>query len=195
VKRVVFRSKARSERQSAAIQFLFDKSGSMDAAMDQAEAALYAVLKSLEGLPLVTTGAMSFPGTNQSGNSESCDLIKRSTERLSTAVQAGGFGSLANGGTPMAPAIWPAAVEVLRAKGERKILLVITDGSPNSGSESYCKEMYERCEASGIEVIGLGFGEANSYVLSKLFKKYVAVGTVSKLRAALFGVVRETLTA
>ncbi|QCT95418.1 VWA domain-containing protein (plasmid) [Stutzerimonas degradans] len=191
----VFRSKARSERQSAAIQFLFDKSGSMDAAMDQAEAALYAVLKSLEGLPLVTTGAMSFPGTNQSGNSESCDLIKRSTERLSTAVQAGGFGSLANGGTPMAPAIWPAAVEVLRAKGERKILLVITDGSPNSGSESYCKEMYERCEASGIEVIGLGFGEANSYVLSKLFKKYVAVGTVSKLRAALFGVVRETLTA
>lgn len=191
----VFRSKARAERQSAAIQFLFDKSGSMDAAMEEAEAALYAVLKGLEGLPLVTTGAMSFPGSCTAGVSESCDLIKRSTERLGAAVEAGGFGSLSHGGTPMGPAIWPAALEVLRAKGERKILFVITDGEPNSGTAGYCKEMFERCEASGIKVIGLGFGQANNYVLSKLFTKYVAVGTVSKLKTALFEVVRDALTA
>lgn len=188
----LFRSKARAERQSAAVQFLFDKSASMSCAMDQAEAALYAVLKGMEGLPLVTTGAMSFPGSNTQG--ECCDLIKRSTERLNAAFEAGGFGSLDAGGTPLAQAIWPAAVEVLRAKGERKILFVITDGSPTCGSEDYCKEMFERCEASGIEVIGLGFGDANSYVLGKLFKKHVAVGTVSKLKTALFEVVRDSLT-
>lgn len=190
----VFRNKARAERQSAAIQFLFDKSGSMESAMDQAEAALYAVLRSLEGLPLVTTGAMSFPGSN-SAPGGCCDLIKRSTERLGTAVEKGGFGALSAGGTPMAPAIWPAAIEVLRAKGERKVLFVITDGEPNSGTEGYCKELFERCEASGIEVVGLGFGKANEYILKRIFKKYVAVGSVSNLKAALFGVVREALTA
>lgn len=191
----VFRSKARAERQSAAIQFLFDKSVSMDAAMEQAEATLYAVLRGLEGLPLVTTGAMSFPGTTTAGADQCCDLIKRSTERLGAAVEAGGFGALPHGGTPLAQAIWPAAIEVLRAKGERKILFVITDGEPNSGTDGYCKEMFERCEASGIQVIGLGFGSANSYVLSKLFTKYVAVGTVSRLKTALFEVVRDVLTA
>lgn len=190
----VFRSKARAERQSAAIQFLFDKSGSMQHSMDEAEAALYAVLRSLEGLPLVTSGAMSFPGSESGQVSNSCDLIKRSTERLAAAVQARGFGSLALGGTPLLQAIWPAAVEVLRAKGERKILFVITDGSPNEPA-SKCRQMFERCEASGIEVIGLGFGEANSYVLSQLFSKYVAVGTASNLKRALFGVVREALAA
>ncbi|EMN3633134.1 VWA domain-containing protein [Pseudomonas aeruginosa] len=188
----VFRSKAKAERQSAAIQFLFDKSGSMDLAMEQAEAAIYAVLQSLEGIPLVTTGAMAFPG--DSNGSGCCDLIKHSKERLSAAVAAGGWGAKEIGSTPMARAIWPAAVEVLRAKGERKILFVITDGQPDGGATA-SREMFERCEASGIEVIGLGFGDANSYVLSTLFKKYVDVGSVSKLKAALFGVVREALVA
>jgi len=188
----VFRSKAKAERQSAAIQFLFDKSGSMDIAMEQAEAAIYAVLQSLEGIPLVTTGAMAFPG--DSNGCGCCDLIKHSKERLSAAVAAGGWGAKEIGSTPMARAIWPAAVEVLRAKGERKILFVITDGQPDGGATA-SREMFERCEASGIEVIGLGFGGANSYVLSTLFKKYVDVGSVSKLKAALFGVVREALVA
>jgi len=189
----VFRSKARSERQSAAIQFLFDKSASMGQAMTHAEAALFAVLKSLEGLPLVTTGAMSFPGTDPI-EQNCCDLIKRSSERLGGAVIAGGFGAYSAGNTPMAQAIWPAAVEVMRAKGERKILFVITDGEPNPGSEGSCKELIERCEATGIEVIGLGFGKANAYTLGRIFKKYVDVGTVENLKTALFGVVRETLT-
>src|SRR5690606_9415803 len=113
-----------------------------------------------------------------------------SKERLSAAVAAGGWGAKEIGSTPMARAIWPAAVEVLRAKGERKILFVITDGQPDGGATA-SREMFERCEASGIEVIGLGFGDANSYVLSALFKKYVDVGSVSKLKAALFGVVRD----
>jgi len=44
-------------------------------------------------------------------------------------------------------------------------------------------------------VIGLGFGKANAYILGRIFKKYVDVGTVANLKTALFGVVRETLTA
>ncbi|WP_155736316.1 VWA domain-containing protein, partial [Stutzerimonas frequens] len=128
------------------------------------------------GLPLVTPGAMSFPGTTTAGAVPFFSLLPLSPSLLFSSSSSFFFFSLPHGGTPLAQAIWPAAIEVLRAKGERKILFVITDGEPNSGTDGYCKEMFERCEASGIQVIGLGFGSANSYVLSKLFTKYVAVG-------------------
>jgi nitric oxide reductase activation protein len=190
----VFRSKSRAERQSASIQILLDKSRSMQSAMDQAEAAVYAVLSALEGLPLVTTGAMSFPSKTEDGV-DRCALIKSPKERLITAVSEGGFGALADGGTPLAQALWPAAVEVLRAKGEKKILFVITDGEPNRGTTQAVKDLIRRCEVSGIEVIGLGFGDANEQILKVLFSKYCAVGAVANLKSRLFELVREALAA
>ena len=190
----VFRSKSRAERQSASIQILLDKSVSMKNAMDQAEAAVYAVLSALEGLPLVTTGAMSFPNKTNDGV-ERCALIKSPNERLIRAVSEGGFGAMSEGGTPLAQALWPAAVEVLRAKGEKKILFVITDGGPNAGTTHAAKEFIQRCEISGIEVIGLGFGDANEQILKLLFNQYCAVGEVANLKNSLFGLVREALAA
>lgn len=190
----VFRSKARAERQSASVQILLDKSSSMSTAMEQAEAAVYAVLSALEGLPLVSTGAMSFPNKSADGV-DRCALIKSPSERLITAVSEGGFGAMAEGTTPLAQALWPAAVEVLRAKGERKILFVITDGEPNSGTTYAVKDFLQRCEASGIEVVGLGFGGANEFILKSLFNQYRAVGEVANLKNALFEVVREALAA
>ncbi|WP_434676727.1 VWA domain-containing protein [Pseudomonas sp. D3-10] len=190
----VFRSKSRAERQSASIQILLDKSGSMKSAMDQAEAAVYAVLSALEGLPLVTTGAMSFPNKANDGV-ERCALIKSPKERLIRAVSEGGFGAMSEGGTPLAQALWPAAVEVLRSKGEKKILFVITDGEPNAGTTHAAKEFIQRCEVSGIEVIGLGFGSANEHILKALFSQYRAVGEVANLKNSLFELVREALAA
>ena len=190
----VFRSKSRAERQSASIQILLDKSGSMKSAMDQAEAAVYAVLSALEGLPLVTTGAMSFPNKTNDGV-ERCALIKSPKERLIRAVSEGGFGARSEGLTPLAQALWPAAVEVLRAKGEKKILFVITDGEPNAGTTHAAKEFIQRCEVSGIEVIGLGFGNAKEHILKALFSQYRAVGEVANLKNSLFELVREALAA
>lgn len=190
----VFRSKSRAERQSASIQILLDKSGSMKSAMDQAEAAVYAVLSALEGLPLVTTGAMSFPNKTNDGV-ERCALIKSPKERLIRAVSEGGFGARSEGLTPLAQALWPAAVEVLHAKGEKKILFVITDGEPNAGTTHAAKEFIQRCEVSGIEVIGLGFGNAKEHILKALFSQYRAVGEVANLKNSLFELVREALAA
>lgn len=188
----VFRSKAKAERHSAAIQFLLDKSGSMREAMDEAEAALYAVLHALENIPQVTTGAMSFPDRGHDGN-ERCALIKGHRERLITAVHQRGFGAAVQGCTPLTQALWPAATDLIVEKGERKILFVITDGEPDNAYTA--REMIKRCEASGIEVIGLGFGGANAYVMEKLFTHYRAIGTVANLKDALFGLVRQALAA
>lgn len=190
----IFRSKARAERQSAAVQLLLDKSGSMNSSMEQAEAAIYAVLHALENIPLVTTGAMSFPNKSRDGV-ERCALIKSPKERLIAAVQSGGFGASSQGNTPLANALWPAAVEVLRAKGERKLLFVVTDGRPDDGTEHLVRELVKRCETSGIEVIGLGFGQATASVLQKCFTRYQAIGQVSNLKNALYGLVREALVA
>lgn len=189
----VFRSKARAERQSAAVEILLDKSTSMKDAIDEAESAVYAVLRALEGLPLVTTGAMAFPNKSSDGVERNA-LIKSPKEALIKAVSEGGFGAMPEGGTPLAQALWPAAVEVLRAKGEKKILFVITDGEP-TGGRAAAKEMVERCELSGIEVIALGFGSATDLVLKQLFTQYRAVGEVSRLKNTLFELVREALAA
>ncbi|WP_329046027.1 VWA domain-containing protein [Pseudomonas aeruginosa] len=190
----IFRSKARAEQKSAAVQLLLDKSTSMHGSMEQAEAAIYAVLQALENIPQVTTGAMSFPNRSP-GGVERCALIKSPKERLITAVQSGGFGASSQGDTPLARALWPAAVEVLRARGERKLLFVVTDGRPDSGTEHLVRELVERCEASGIEVIGLGFGGATAAVLQQCFTRYQAIGQVSNLKNALYGLVREALVA
>ncbi|MBG6289467.1 hypothetical protein N5C93_27420 [Pseudomonas nitroreducens] len=190
----IYRHKARAERSSAAVQLLLDKSGSMRESIGEAEAAIYAVLHALESIPQVTTGAMSFP--NMCGDGvERCALIKSWRERLVTAVREGGFGASAQGLTPLYRAIWPAACEVLGAPGERKLLLIATDGEPDSGTEQQVRELVARCEASGIEVFGLGFGKATATVLAKCFSRYQAIGQVSNLKNALYELVREALVA
>lgn len=192
----VFRSKARAVRESAAVQILLDKSGSMSQSMAEAEAAVYAVLRSLEGLPLVTSGAMAFPNGENLAHEEGCALIKAHSESLAAAVLGGGFGAAAQGGTPLGAAIWPAATALYGHKAknaERKILIIITDGMPDT--PDYARQMVDRCEASGINVIGLGFGGASATVLARIFNQYCCVGTVDQLRTALFGVVRGVLAA
>ena len=185
----IFRSKTEAIRQTAAVQFLLDKSGSMEYSMRQAEAAVYAVLKSLEGIPNVSTGAMAFPERDTS-----CALIKAHGERLNAAVQAGGFGALSQGLTPLGEAMWAAAAALVAPKTvrtDRKILFVITDGQPDD--VAYAGELVELCERFGIEVLGLGFGDATARTLSQVFKKYEVVGSVANLRTALFGAVRNKL--
>lgn len=187
----IFRSKARAERTSASVQFLLDKSYSMSEAIVEAEAALYAVLAAMEGVPLVSTGAISFPEQRSW-----CALIKSHNERLPAAVQAGGFGGIPDDNTPLTAALWAAAVELLSpktVKSDRKILFVITDGQPDEVFNA--KSMVLRLEDAGIEVIGLGFGGATNDVLSAVFRRYSNVGTVSNLRSTLFELVRGALAA
>ena len=187
----IFRSKARAEKTSASIQFLLDKSASMREAIVEAEAALYAVLAAMDGVPLVSTGAISFPEAG-----EWCALIKSHNERLPAAVQAGGFGGSPGSSTPLGAALWSAAVELLSpktVKSDRKILFVITDGQPDD--VYHAKSMVLRLDNAGIEVIGLGFGGATNEVLSAVFRRYSNVGTVSNLRSTLFELVRGALAA
>lgn len=193
----IFRHKARATRQSAAIQLLLDKSGSMQEAMGDAESAVYAVLRALEGLPLVSTGAMAFP--DRYSQPFGCSLMKSHTESLGHAASEGGFGAVADdgwGGTPLAEALWPSLGQLFGPKTkavDRKILFVITDGAPDNNATA--REMVELGEASGVTVIGLGFGTATNAVLARVFNRYQNVGSVKNLRSVLFELVRGVLAA
>lgn len=57
------------------------------------------------------------------------------------------------------------------------------------------QKTWSTVEASGIDVIGLGFGGATQSILSRVFTKYRVVGTVANLKRELYQVVRESLQA
>lgn len=196
----IFRQQEPVQRTNAAIEILLDGSASMDsrdkgktkAPLQIADEATVAILTALEGIAGVTTGAMVFP--RNGGHGTAVGILKRHDQRLVGAIQEGRFGLKATGSTPLANAIWPAAGDLLRAKGERKVMFVITDGDPDNADQA--KAMVGRCRDSGIDVFAVAFGTANTVKLQDVFgkDKWQFLSDLGELRAALNGLVQQVLT-
>lgn len=189
----IFRHMEAVQSVNAAFEVLLDGSGSMSGdKMLKAEIATVAVLTALETIPNVSSGAMVFP--RMEGSKVSVGVLKRHRQPLRSAILENRFGVTARGGTPLAEAIWPAAGDLLYAKGERKVLMIATDGDPNSVEEA--RSMVERCNASGIEVLAIAFGDGvNTDRLNQVYgKNWKHLDSVDQLRNALFEVVRNVLT-
>jgi len=190
----IFRKSEPVQRTNAAFQVLLDASGSMSKCVREAEAAVVAVLTSLEGLQGVTSGAMVFPRSGIDNAKTCVGVLKRHNQTLVRALKENRFGVLAGGGTPLADAIWPAAGDLLSAKGERKVLAVITDGDPDRVSAA--EDMVARCRASGIDVFALAFGSARTELLDKVYGpgNWTFLSGVDQLRAGLSSLVQSVLT-
>ncbi|MBW6126400.1 VWA domain-containing protein [Pseudomonas aeruginosa] len=189
----IFRKQEPVQSVNAAFQILLDGSGSMEkgGTMQRAEEAAVAVLSALETIPHVSTGAMVFP--RMVNRKVSVGVLKRHNQPLRVAIAEKRFGMTAEGGTPLAEAIWPAAGELLYAKGERKVMMVVTDGDPNCADEA--RDMVARCSASGIEVFAIAFGRINIDKLNAVYgKNWKFLASVDQLRNALYEVVKNVLT-
>ncbi|NWC83840.1 VWA domain-containing protein [Pseudomonas putida] len=189
----IFRKQEPVQSVNAAFEILLDGSISManGDCMQRAEEATVAVLSALETVPHVTTGAMVFP--RMVNHRVSVGVLKRHNQPLRVAIAENRFGMVAEGGTPLAEAIWPAAGDLLHAKGERKVMMVVTDGDPNNADEA--RHMVERCVASGIEVFAIAFGQINTSKLNAVYdKNWKFLASVNELRNALYEVVRNVLT-
>lgn len=189
----VFRVTEAVKSVNANLQILLDGSTSMEGEkMRKAEIATIAVLSALETIQNVTTGAMVFPRLVD--RKVSVGVLKRHNQSLREAVRQNRFGIAAKGGTPLAEAIWPAAGDLLYAKGERKVLMVVTDGDPDCVEQA--QEMVQRCSASGIEVFAIAFGKGVSDdKLNAVYgKNWRSLDDVNQLRDALFALVRDILT-
>ncbi|NMY92745.1 VWA domain-containing protein [Pseudomonas oryzihabitans] len=192
----IFRKQEPVQRTNAAIQLLLDGSGSMGGKtggrkpIQVAEEACFAMLTALEGIAGVTSGAMVFPR----GDREQVGVLKRHGQNLASAVAEQRFGLTASGGTPLASAMWPAAGDLLRAKGQRKVLIISTDGDPRNVTDVI--DMVARCRASGIEVFAIAYGDANATKLQQMFGTghWQLLDDLGQLRSALQALVQRVLT-
>ena len=81
-----------------------------------------------------------------------------------------------------------ALCELLRQRERRKLLIVLTDGSPDDFRTAM--DVIDTAERLGIEVCGIGI---DARAVTKLFSKSAVIRTVEELPKALFGLLTLTL--
>jgi len=89
----------------------------------------------------------------------------------------------------MAEAMGYAATELLLRPEDRRLLLVLTDGIPDSFPA--VQELLARCRESDIEVVGIGI----QIDVRDLFRVALKVAEVADLRRALFRLAEQMLLA
>ena len=88
----------------------------------------------------------------------------------------------------MAEAMLYALRELLRQRERRKLLIVLTDGSPDDFRTAM--DVIDTAERLGIEVCGIGI---DARAVTNLFLKSAVIRTVEELPKALFGLLTLTL--
>ena len=92
-----------------------------------ANAVCYAVGKALQGIPGVNLGITAFPGANRAKRGATVAPVLRHGEKLTAR-----FPEIAYGMTPMAESLWWVMQQMCLLRENRKIILIITDGEPDS---------------------------------------------------------------
>lgn len=170
-----------------AVALLLDCSGSMARDMALANQAVLALALALDYLPGVACWAAAFPGRRD----QRVIPLKQFQERASCI--AGRLEVRAHGGTPLAGALLRAGLELIGRSEPRRLLIVATDGQPEE-IDLVCS-ILARCRASGLEVLGLGIGQALDDV-ENLFgrRDAVAIQTIQELAPTLFTLLEQRLT-
>jgi cobaltochelatase CobT len=177
---------------NTAIHLLVDGSGSMNNLYDQSsrhrliDIAMetgMALALALEGISGVNPAVTRFPF----GDTDNVVPLLKHGQKVRPNAPA--FSAITSGGTPLHTALWYAAASVLATREERKVIMVLTDGQPDD--ERAAKAIIHRCEATGIELVGVGI----CYDTSHLFDRSIFINNVSELRSELFRISRELLLA
>jgi cobalamin biosynthesis protein CobT len=92
-------------------------------------------------------------------------------------------------GTPTHKALWAARVMLLQRPEPRKILLILTDGSPDSGCET--RAATQRIMRDGIEIAAIGIMDKS---VRHYWDNHQIIQAINELPAAMFGVMEGLLT-
>jgi cobaltochelatase CobT len=186
----VFERRFHHRAPNTAIHLLLDGSDSMSGVHDQqsksrlidiAIESSVALALALEGISGVNPAVTRFP----SGNTSNVVPLLRHGQKL--RPNAAVFLPNTDGSTPLHSALWYAAGSVLATREERKIIIVLTDGEPDD--RSLTKAIVNRCEATGIELVGIGI----CHNVSHLFDNSICISNVSELKTELFRISRDLL--
>ena len=182
----LFARRDRRETPDTAVALLLDRSGSMHDRMALACQAVLATALALDTLPGVVSRVVAFPGSR----ADRVIPLKDFSERAHRV--AGRFCLRAGGGTPLAPALWRVADDLLQQPEPRRLAIVVTDGAPDSVYAVL--DLIARCRASGIEVTGLGIATEPA-LIATLFgpRDGAVIARIEALAPALFRVLEQRL--
>ncbi|TDX26783.1 cobalamin biosynthesis protein CobT [Modicisalibacter xianhensis] len=187
----VFRQPSPRRRPNTAVHLLVDVSSSMahghsngKLPFEIAREAALAIGLALEAINGVNPAVTFFGGYEQA------PVFSAVRHGESVSRNVGRFTMRPTGTTPMAEAIWYSAFELVQTREERKLLVVVTDGDPNEAAPTHT--VVQLCEASGVEVIGLGIA---CHAVSRFFSNHVVIDSVDDLKRTLFRLVERSLTA
>ncbi len=138
---------------STALHLLIDRSGSTTSYAHEIAVSAYAVAHAAAGIRGVNVGMTVFPvsNTGEHGTNQPCvATLIRHGQMVPSHLD---FGS--EGLTPLAEATWHVLPILMKQREPRKILLVFTDGQPDS--EDKAKAALHDADALGIETYGVSF--------------------------------------
>lgn len=163
------------------ISIALDDSGSMQSDDKNSVSidAINAIGLAIERTKGVSVSACAFPSRL---DEDSVDVICTADESFSSITSRFNNINAKGSSTPMANGILWSMGQCARAKEPRKIIIVLTDGSPNSGHREFVKEMVAKCKLHGVEIWGIGI---KCDRVKAHFDKYIVINDIQSLPAAL----------
>ena len=175
---------------STAVHILLDCSGSMRRRIKLTTQVCHAVVTALDTIGGINVGVTAFPAgpPKDGGNGNDrgptvCPVLKHG-ERMHAE-----FALSATGCTPLGEALWWVLQQMQPLSESRKIILVLTDGDPDSFKVAH--DAIEDGRRFGIEIYGLGI---MSEAISKLLPNHSRIiHNLPELAPAMFGMLRGAL--
>ena len=178
----VFRRESIQPGLNTAVHILLDCSGSMNGKpMLLARQACFAVAGALEDIRGVNPAVTAFPAVSAK---PSVFPLVRHGEKVTE-----NFGITASGGTPLAPALWWVLQRLCSLEEERKIILILTDGTPDAVTP--CHDALRQAERLDVEVYGIGI---KSNAVNQLLPQHSRViADLPELAPAMFEMLQAAL--
>ncbi len=178
----VFRIKSERVGIDTAVHILLDCSGSMVRRIHLACQACYAVASALEA-SRINVAVTAFPGAQlPNGSYTTVSPIIRHGQKVHTTLDLGPAG-----GTPMGESLWWVMQDMLSLKEKRKLILIITDGDPDSAD--CANQAIKQGMLTGFEIYGVGI--TSSAIMSLLPGRSAVVNAVADLAAAMFSLLQH----
>lgn len=180
----VFRRNQPRQGIDTAVHVLLDCSGSMVRKIRLACTSCYALGKALEAMG-INVAITAFPADQlPDGSYTTVAPMVRHGQRVHASLDLS-----AAGGTPMGEALWWTMQDMLNLKENRKIILIVTDGSPDS--IECAAEAITVADATDFEVYGIGIG--SDCIASLLPRNSRTIQNLAELSPAMFGVLQAAL--
>ena len=173
----LFRTKAERTGIDTAVHILLDCSGSMVRKIRLACCSCYAVASALKASK-INVAVTAFPSSQlPNGSYSTVAPIITHGQKVDTRLDLSPAG-----GTPMGEALWWVMQDMLPLSEKRKLILIVTDGEPDSLDCAH--QAIEQGGRAGFEIYGIGITSPGINVL--LPGRSAVVNSMAELAPAMF---------